>query len=167
MKKKKKTRKKLDGLELKKQPRHRKGFIDYDYLDQLTKEEKEFLGKFTDEYYGGGGFERGEDDDFDYTDSIHNTDELRRDCYRRNKRQQRCAYNRAAGIGNLFLNGANNTLAKEEEDNLNIIDNYEDNLIELINAKDMLEAKELKKIEKAKSRSKHTKNTSNKSNAKK
>lgn len=40
------------GLDKKNHPRTRQEFIDYDYVDQLSDEEKIMLSKFTDEYYG-------------------------------------------------------------------------------------------------------------------
>lgn len=97
-----------------------------------------------------------EDGEYDYDESIHDTDELRQDCYRRNKRQQRCQYNRATAIGNLFLTGANRSTEKEEEDNLNVENNYEDNLIELIRVKDELNLKHIKKLKRTKKGSKKT-----------
>jgi hypothetical protein len=50
---KKSKRKKRDPLKHSDQVRTRREFIDYDYVNQLSKEERDFLAKFTDEYYGG------------------------------------------------------------------------------------------------------------------
>lgn len=40
------------GLNKQLHPRTRQEYLDYDYVNKLTIEEKEMLSKFTDEYYG-------------------------------------------------------------------------------------------------------------------
>jgi hypothetical protein len=75
------------------QVRTRREYIDYDYVNQLDNSAKKFLQKFTDEYYGGGGFRRQEDDTYNYKKNVHKNDELRRECYRRNTRQNKDIYN--------------------------------------------------------------------------
>ncbi len=40
------------GLNRQLHPRSRQEYLDYDYISQLSDEEKEILSKFTDEYYG-------------------------------------------------------------------------------------------------------------------
>jgi len=62
-------------------------------VSQLSNKERKFLEKFTDEYYGGGGFSRQEDDTYDYSKNVHKTDELRKECYRRNTNQNKDLYN--------------------------------------------------------------------------
>lgn len=44
--------KKRKGYESKSQVKSRQEYVDYDYVDKLTEEEKRYLGKFTDEFYG-------------------------------------------------------------------------------------------------------------------
>lgn len=89
----KKKKKKRDPLNLKHQTRPRREYIDYDYADTLNPEDREFLAKFTDEYYGGGGFKRKEEGgEYDYSQSIHKSDKLRRLCYNRNDSIKRCIY---------------------------------------------------------------------------
>ena len=64
----------------------RRDFIDYDYIHKLNDEEIEMLKKFTDEYYGGYGFNK--DEKGNYVNNVHESTEMRRECYRRNKRQR-------------------------------------------------------------------------------
>lgn len=45
-------RTKSDGLKTKNSPRQRRGYLDYDYVAKLSPDEKDFLAKFSDEYYG-------------------------------------------------------------------------------------------------------------------
>lgn len=42
------------GYSFKQHPKERREFIDYNYLDKLSKEELDWLGNFTDSYYGAG-----------------------------------------------------------------------------------------------------------------
>lgn len=75
----------LKSLEKANQTRTRKEFIDYDYIDKLSPEEKKELAQFTDEYYGGavskyenGRVKKGH---------LHDTIKMAKDCYDRNNRQ--------------------------------------------------------------------------------
>lgn len=47
-----KKRGKFAGLKQHKIPKNRRSYVDYDYVEQLTDEEKKWLSKFSDEYYG-------------------------------------------------------------------------------------------------------------------
>jgi len=47
--------------------RSRRGYLDFDYLDQLTEEQTKFLAKFSDEYYGA---------DFDINDTYAKKEDL-------------------------------------------------------------------------------------------
>jgi len=128
--------KKRDPLKTKDQSRLRRQFIDYDYIKKLSPEEREFLAKFTDEYYGGGGFKRGEDGKFDYTDNVHKTDELRRDCYNKNNQNQRCIYSLAKTTNKVYE--LEEAITKAENSGENLQDlfnlNHEDDIIELIDS---------------------------------
>lgn len=58
--------------------------IDYDYIKKLNEEEKAWLNKFTEEYNNASFKNDGTD--------LHNTQEMKRDCYRRNNYRNRCLY---------------------------------------------------------------------------
>jgi len=45
--------KKRNPLNPNHQTKPRQSFIDYDYVNKLSKKDRAFLSKFTDEYYGG------------------------------------------------------------------------------------------------------------------
>ena len=68
------------GLNLK----TRTDLIDYDYLDQLTPKEKKWLNKFTEEYVGASL------DTENLKKNLHNTKELKKDCFDRNNARNRC-----------------------------------------------------------------------------
>lgn len=74
------------------QVRTRREFIDYDYVNQLSPEERKFLAKFTDEYYGGAIL-KGDKNAIHYSDDPKEYDRLRKDCYNRNNEISRCQYN--------------------------------------------------------------------------
>ena len=64
----------------------RREFIDIDYVDQLSEEEKQWLNKFMEEYNNAS---------LDYKNlenNLHNTPELKKDCTDRNNARNRCIY---------------------------------------------------------------------------
>ena len=68
------------GLNLK----TRTDLIDYDYVDKLSKREREWLNKFTEEYVNASV------DSKNLKKNLHNTEELKKDCYDRNNARNRC-----------------------------------------------------------------------------
>lgn len=61
-------------------------YLDIDYIDKLSEEEKDFYNKFLGEYYAA---------DLDFQDlekNMHNNKELKKDCTDRNNARNRCAY---------------------------------------------------------------------------
>jgi hypothetical protein len=68
--------------------------IDYDYINNLTEEEKKWLNKFTEEYVNASLNTQ------DLSSNLHNTDELKKDCYRRNNARNRDILTRAKAAGN-------------------------------------------------------------------
>lgn len=61
-------------------------YLDQDYINGLSEEEKDFLDKFNQEYYGAT---------LDYQNlenNLHNTPELKKRCTDRNNAQNRCTY---------------------------------------------------------------------------
>lgn len=66
---------------------------DYDYLDQLTEQEKAWLNKFTKEYVNA---------DLDTkrkSKNLHRSDRLRKDCYDRNNARNRCVWTKCKASG--------------------------------------------------------------------
>lgn len=72
-----------------------KGLVDMDYLDKLSPEEKEFMNKFTDEYYAGG---------FTKEDSLHRQafgeeyeTKIKKEMYFKHNGENRCVTGIASG----------------------------------------------------------------------
>lgn len=103
--------------------------IDYDYVDKLTEEEKTWLNKFTEEYVNASL------DTKDLNNNFHSTEELKKDCYRRNNARNRDILTRAKAAGNhvstdeLLLNKKILKI-NDKEDLFNKIDNDVDDLEE-------------------------------------
>lgn len=74
----------------------RTDLIDYDYINQLSNEEKEWLNKFTEEYV----IDKLDRDDIQ--NNIHNTPELKKDCDDRNNARNRDVLTRAQAQGKSF-----------------------------------------------------------------
>ena len=70
--------------------RVRQELIDYDYIDQLNDEQKEFLNDFSEEYINAAVGKQSEAD----KNKFHNTPELVKDCTDRNNARNRCWYGR-------------------------------------------------------------------------
>ena len=64
--------------------KNRQWAVDYDYVDLLSDEEQAFLAQFSNEYYNGT-VKKGD------LNALHNTDELRKNCYNRNNISNRDA----------------------------------------------------------------------------
>jgi hypothetical protein len=85
---------KYPGLKLSVQSRLNREFVDYDYIDQLSPDEKAFLSKFTQEQYSGT-FEKNEDDTYSYDNfdpkiykgNLARNDKERRESYERNNKK--------------------------------------------------------------------------------
>jgi hypothetical protein len=67
--------------------------IDYDYIDKLSESEKTWLNKFTEEYVNASL------DSDNLENNFHSTDELKKDCYRRNNARNRDILTRAKASG--------------------------------------------------------------------
>ena len=99
------------GLQLKSFPRHKQWMVDQDYTNKLTKEEKEWLGRFNQEYYRNRFSNDGKD--------LHNTPELRRKCYNTENARNRDLFG---------IKQCSGTLSQSE-----ILTDGEGNEIELLN----------------------------------
>ena len=101
--------------------------IDYDYVNELSEEEKTWLNKFTEEYTNASL------DSQNLEKNLHNTKELKQDCYRRNNARNRdiLTKSKASGshvsIDELRLN-KKAILIDKTNDLLHVIDDFADDL---------------------------------------
>ena len=104
-------------------PKSRWELLDFDYIDQLTEEEKDFLNKFAEEYIHGS-FENTRKD-------LHKTKTSKRECYNRNNARNRDLYTlgRTHGWITSLVTNLNDVDAQQ------VTDNTEDNLITLLDLK--------------------------------
>lgn len=78
------------GLKKELHPRTRWEYLDADYMDKLSPEEKEFYSKFNEEYYGASLAK--EDEPKKWKKDLHKTPELRKECRDRNNARNRDLY---------------------------------------------------------------------------
>lgn len=96
--------------------------LDYDYIDKLDDLEKKWLNDFTEEYINASLDSKNPHNNF------HNTEELKKDCYRRNNARNRDILTRAKASGTFVsidemrLN-KKAALVEMEKELLNKIDN--------------------------------------------
>ena len=89
--------------------------LDYDYINKLSEQEKRWLNDFTEEYINASL------DSKNLENNLHNTDELKKDCYRRNNARNRDILTRAKASGSFVsidemrLNNKAVLIDKEEE----------------------------------------------------
>lgn len=140
MKKPRKTKSRRDraenpALDKKFMPRVRQELIDYDYLDQLSTKEKEWLNKFTDEYVNAS-FKR------DGTD-IQPYDKYGKDSNDRNNARNRCLYtalkNKANKHNNKKLLNYDSVLTDVEDEMSRDLDpmHMENSYIDFIESKEI------------------------------
>lgn len=109
--------------------------MDQDYIKELSDEEKEFLNKFNEEYYGAV---------LDYEDlskNFHNTKELKKDCTDRNNARNRCMYGIAKAQNK--INSSNTFTVQKESINIDLgpddeqasSSNIEDVIIDYLDSK--------------------------------
>lgn len=84
----KRSKEKYPALKPKVNSRVRQEYNDYDYIDQLSDEEKQWLNDFTEEYSNAAVGKQSEAD----KNRFHNTPELVKDCTDRNNSRNRCFY---------------------------------------------------------------------------
>ena len=94
MVKNKRSRTKYPALKPELNLKTRYELIDYDYVDKLSEEEKAWLNKFTEEYVNASLNTE------DLDKNLHNTEELKKDCYRRNNARNRDILTKAKASGN-------------------------------------------------------------------
>jgi len=90
-KKSRRARSKFPALRPELNLRSRYESIDYDYIDQLSEKDKEWLNTFTEEYTNAN-FNHGKS-------TLHKTKKLKKDCYNRNNSRNRDILTRAKAAG--------------------------------------------------------------------
>jgi len=86
----KRSKEKYPALQPRVNSRIRQEYIDYDYVDELSDEEKQWLNDFTEEFTNAVVGKQSEAEN----NRFHNTAELVKDCTDRNNAQNRCLYGR-------------------------------------------------------------------------
>lgn len=89
----KRSRSRFPALEPQLNLRSRYDLIDYDYVDKLSKEDKEFLNSFTEEYVNANLKHKGK--------KLHKTKKLKKDRYDANNARNRCIMTKAKASGKL------------------------------------------------------------------
>lgn len=93
MTKNKRSRTKYPALKPELNLKSRYELIDYDYVDKLSDDNKAWLNKFTEEYVNASL------DSENLKNNFHYTDDLKKDCYRRNNARNRDILTRAKASG--------------------------------------------------------------------
>lgn len=108
-------------------PRKNREYVDYDYTEQLSDEEKAWLNDFTEEYYNAAvkGKDKITGENIVHTNRFHNTDRLKKSVTDAKNARERCEYSRAFAQGILI----NAPLPENYEINPDAI---ESNLIDII-----------------------------------
>lgn len=137
-KKSKRSRVKNPGLKKQYNSKVKQEYIDYDYVDKLSPEEAEWLNKFSEEYIGAK---------LNHHDALHDTPELRKDCFDRNNARQRCIYGNSKAKNavytptkhNVGVNNETNDVSNYNDIMINkqqhMADNIEDHMIDYIDIK--------------------------------
>lgn len=107
----KRSKEKYPALKKNVNSRVRQEYIDYDYLDKLSPEEKAWLNDFSEEYINASVGKQSEADQ----NRFHNTAELVKDCTDRNNARNRCIYGEVR-------NKVGNTKLLNYENSVNIIE---------------------------------------------
>ncbi len=94
-KKTKRSETKYPALDPKLNPRVRQEYIDFDYVDQLSEEEKEWLNAFSEEYHCASLHKNSEV----HKNRFHNTLELKKSASDANNDRNRCTYSIAKASG--------------------------------------------------------------------
>jgi len=90
------NQRKYPNLEAEYNLKTRSDLIDYDYINQLSSKDKAWLDKFTKEYVNASLDSRNP------KKNLHNTPELKKDCYDRNNSRNRDILTRAKASGSVI-----------------------------------------------------------------
>lgn len=140
-KKNRRNQAKYPGLEKRFTSRIRQEYLDYDYIDKLSEEEKAWLNNFTEEDLGASFNHKGK--------RLHKGKKKEKAIYDRNNARNRCVYSRSKAVGSMINHDYNelHELIEGQQDSAQT--NYmEDAVIDFIDHKRTPEAiEEHKKIE--------------------
>lgn len=106
----KKVKKIYRWLRKRQLPKNIQWMFDFDYINSLSEEEKEWLNKFIKEYLDAA-IKKGDEE------AIHNTDNLRKDCYNRRNRQNRDLMSILNCNGKMWRINHESDEGKEDEEN--------------------------------------------------
>lgn len=88
--------------------RNVRDYVDYDYLENLSFKDLQFLHKFTEEYYCGK-VKKGDKTAF------HKSNRKRKECYNRNNQINRDAFSIAKCLGKLLYNDNHPGMSKPKK----------------------------------------------------
>lgn len=127
-KKTKRDRYKYPGLMKDATSRIRREYLDQDYINKLSHEEKEWLSNFNEEWLGAKFNHQGE--------VLHKDKKEKREIYNRNNARNRCILSVAKARNQLVESEDLKSILENEENRRNVNpDNIEDALIEFIDSK--------------------------------
>ena len=130
----KRRKSKYPALEPRLNSRVRQEYIDYDYVDKLSDEEKKWLNDFTEEYTNGGVGKQSESE----KNRFHKTPELVKECTDRNNAQNRCLYGQVrnkVGVTKLLNYDDIKNIVEEELVKEISSDNLENSIIDYLDEK--------------------------------
>jgi hypothetical protein len=132
----KRTKTKYPGLNKKVNTKVRQELIDYDYLNKLSPEEKEWLNKFSEEY-NSASFKKSKKGNYS-TKNLHRTKKLRKECYDRNNSRNRDIF--SITKANDMLKEADKLNTYLEEKSIRNATQVEDDIIAIIDFKNESES---------------------------
>ena len=123
------------ALDISRNPRSRWEYMDQDYIDKLSPEDKDWLNKFQEEWLHAC---------FKKEDNLHTTDEQKREIYNRNNARNRDVLSNSRNIGLIdkgFINQDGKLVQTlyERDPEVNNPAAHEDTLVTLIDTKKEIE----------------------------
>jgi len=84
-------------------PRKNREYVDYDYINQLSEQEKKWLNDFSDEYYNAAVRckDRKTGENLVQTNRFHNTEKLKKSVTDAKNARERCEYSKAFAQGTI------------------------------------------------------------------
>ena len=117
---------KYPGLNKQYNSKIRQEYLDYDYIDQLSEKEKEWLNSFTEEYIAANFNHPGK--------TFHKTKKSKREIYNQNNARNRCLMSQSRAQNKLD-NYTQSVEESIEEKNLSNTRDIEDSMIDYLDKK--------------------------------